>query len=235
LTPATRSRTTDVGEQEAVALEDPRIEALEVLRDSLRAEVEELAASRQRLVLAADADRRRTERELHDGAQQRLVGLVVNLQHARRLVDADPAGAAALLDGMRSELQEALDALRSLALRINPPLLEAGGLLTALRSAAAAAGIPTRVRVSVADIPPEAAGTVYSCCVEALEQAGDGVTAAITVREEVGMLCFEIVQDGSSSALAAIRDRVEGLGGQLSIESEPAQGVRISGSLPLSR
>jgi len=205
----------------------------------LRAEVEELAASRQRLVLAASADRRRIERELHDGAQQRLVGLAVNLQRARRLVDSDPAGTAALLDVMRRDLQEALDALRSLALRISPPLLEAGGLRTALRSAAAAACVPTQVQVSVAAIPPEAAGMVYSCFVEALEQAGDGVTAAITVREEEGMLVFEIVQDGSGSApaeeLASIRDRVGALDGRLSIESEPAQGVRISGSLPLSR
>jgi signal transduction histidine kinase len=166
------------------------------------------------------------------------VGLAVNLQYARRLVDADPAGAVTVLDGMRRDVQEALDALRSLALRINPPLLEAGGLRTALRSAAAAAGVPTQVQVSVAAIPPETAGTVYSCFVEALERAGDEVTAEITVDEQEGMLVFEIVQDGSGSApaeeLASIRDRVEAFGGRLSIQSEPAQGVRISGSLPLS-
>jgi signal transduction histidine kinase len=140
---------------------------------------------------------------------------------------------------MRRELQEALDALRRLALRINPPLLEAGGLRTALRSAAADAGVPTQVQVSGASISAEAAGTVYRCCVEALELAVDGVTAAITVREAGGMLVFEIVLDRSGSApagwLASMRDRVEALGGRLSIESEPAQGVRISGSLPLSR
>jgi len=155
------------------------------------------------------------------------------------VVDADPTAAAALLEGMRRDLHEALDALRSLALRINPPLLEAGGLRTALRSAAAAAGVPTQVQVSAADIPPEAAGTVFSCCVEALDQAGDGVTAAITGQEGGGLLDFEIVQDASGSApageLASIRDRIEALGGRLSIESAPAQGVRISGSLPLSR
>lgn len=226
-------------EPEAVALDDPRIESLEELHAGLLAEVEALAASRQRLVLAANADRRRTERELHDGAQQRLVGVAINLQYARRLVDADPARAVALLDVMRRDLQEALDALRSLALRINPPLLEGGGLRTALRSAAAAAGLPTQVHVSVAAIPSEAAGTVYTCFVETLEKAGDGVTASIHVQEDEGMLVFEIVQDGSGSApvqeLTSIRDRVEALGGRLSIESAPAQGVRISGSLPLSR
>jgi signal transduction histidine kinase len=91
----------------------------------------------------------------------------------------------------------------------------------------------------VGAIPSEAAGTVYACFVDAMEQAGDGVTAAITVHEEEGMLGFEIVQDGLGSApaeeLVSIGDRVEALGGRLSIESEPAQGVRISGSLPLSR
>ncbi|HZQ64877.1 MAG TPA: histidine kinase [Gaiellaceae bacterium] len=225
-------------EQEAVALTDPRVQALEESLDRLRAEVEELGASRQRLVRATDADRRRIERELHDGAQQRLVGLAVNLQHARKLVDADPAGAAMLLDEMRRDLQKALEALRSLAQRIHPPLLGAGGLRTALRSAAAAVGVPTDLHVSGTAINPEAATTVYRCWVEALEHAGEGVTAAITVHDEDGMLVFEIVQHGAGSTsadeLASIRDRVEALGGRLSIEPEPPQGVRISGSLPVS-
>ena len=96
-------------------------------------------ASRTRLVLAADADRRRIERELHDGAQQDLVGLAVKLQQARGLVDSDPAAAGVLVDEMRGDVQESLDRLRSLAQRIHPPQLEAGGLPAALRSAAASA------------------------------------------------------------------------------------------------
>src|SRR5438034_5694265 len=93
--------------------------------ERLRQEADELRASRARLVLAADADRRRIERELHDGAQQDLVGLAVKLQQARRLVDSDPAAAGVLVEEMRSDVQEALDRLRSLAQRIHPPQLEA--------------------------------------------------------------------------------------------------------------
>ena len=95
--------------------------------DQLHLEVGELLASRKRLVLAADADRRRIERELHDGPQQHLVALAVNLQLTRRLVDVDPAAARALLEEMGRDVQEALEGARKLAHRIYPPLLEAGG------------------------------------------------------------------------------------------------------------
>src|SRR5436190_5805478 len=115
--------------------------------ERLRQEADELRASRTRLVLAADADRRRIERELHDGAQQDLVGLAVNLQQARRLIATDPAAAAALVDEMRREVHEALDRSRALAQRIHPPQLEAGGLLAALRSAAASVRIRARIGV----------------------------------------------------------------------------------------
>jgi signal transduction histidine kinase len=196
--------------------------------------MEESRASRKRLVLAADAERRRIERELHDGAQQQLVALAVNLQHARRLVDDDPAAAAALLDEISLEVREALESLRRLAQRIYPPQLETGGLRTALRCAAAAAGVQTRIDVAETACRPEVAVTVYQCCAEALEQAADGTTATITVREEDALLVFEIVADGSDRDLAPMRERVEALGGRLTIESEPAQGLRISGSLPLA-
>src|SRR5207245_4843265 len=127
---------------------------------------------------AADADRRRIERELHDGPQQHLVALAVNLQLTRRLVDVDPAAARALLEEMGRDVQEALDGARKLAHRIYPPLLEAGGLGVALRSAAASVGVPTRVQVAAgAACPPEVAGTVYFCCVEALERVGAGAKA----------------------------------------------------------
>ena len=138
-------------------------------------------------MLAADADRRGIERELHDGPQQQLVALAVNLQHARRLVDADPAAAGALLEEMRRDVQEALDEARVLAHRIYPPLLEAGGLGAALRSAAASAGYPTRVQVAAGvAYPPEVAGAVYFCCVEALERMGAGASTTVTVGEEIG-------------------------------------------------
>lgn len=191
-------------------------------------------------MLAADADRRRIERELHDGPQQDLVAVAVNLQLARRLVDADPAAAGALLDGIRRDVQEALEHARALAHQIYPPLLEAGGLGAALRAVAESIGVPTRVQVdSGATRPPEVAGTAYFCCLEALERVCAGGRATVTIREEAGALAFEIVADGPGRAaatdLTGAQDRVEALGGRLTVASEPGAGFRVSGSLPLQR
>ena len=194
-------------------------------------------------MLAADADRRRIERDLHDGPQQLLVALAANLQLARLLADNDPAAATALLDEMRRDVQEALEQTEKLAHRIYPPLLEAGGLTVALRAAAVRVGVPTRIEVAAdAGYPPEVAGAVYFCCLEVLERAGDGARATVAVRDEEGALAFEVVEDGAGSAatvadrpLGRLRDRVEALGGQLTVQSEPGRGTRVSGSLPLSR
>jgi signal transduction histidine kinase len=213
------------------------------LRDSLdrsRLEVDELRASRKRLVLAADADRRRIERELHDGLQQHLVALVANLQLARRLMDVDSAAAGTLLDELRADVKETIEETRKLASRISPPLLEASGLGVALRSAAASIGVPTDVQVATdASFPPEVAGAVYFCCVEALEHIGAGTRATVTVHEEHRAFLFEIVAEGGGpyavADLAGVQDRVEALGGRLAIASEPGYGTRVSGSLPMSR
>jgi signal transduction histidine kinase len=194
----------------------------------------------RRLVLAADADRRRIERELHDGAQQDLVGLAVNLQQARGLIATDPAAAVALVDEMRRDAHEALDRSRALAERIYPPQLEAGGLLAALRSAAASVRVRTRIDVAAdGNLPPEVAATVYLCCVAALDHFHDRTTAAITVHEEDGTLAFEVVADPADletadEGLIAVRDRVEALGGRLSVGSGPGGGIRVAGALPLA-
>ena len=137
---------------------------------------------------------------LHDGVQQHLVALAVNLQLATRLVDADPAAAKALLDEMGRDVQQALDETAELAQRIYPPLLEAGGLAAALRAAAASAGVPSSVEVAAdARLPARGrAGAVYFCCLEALEHAGAGARATITVRDEEGALAFEVVEDGDA-------------------------------------
>jgi len=220
-------------------VEDPQHETQESL-DRLRSEVDSLRTSRRRLVLAADADRHRIERELHDGPQQQLVALAVNLQLARRLADHDPVATAALLDEMGRDVREALDGSRRLAERIYPPLLESGGLGVALRSAAEGAGIQTSVHVAADAYPAEVARTVYFCCVEALERMGRGAHSAVTVREEEGALVFDVVGDGAGSDAATaegdlprLRDRLEALGGGLTIASEPGGGTRVSGSLPL--
>jgi signal transduction histidine kinase len=193
--------------------------------------------------VAADADRRRIERDLHDGPQQQLVALAANLQLARQVADADPAAVKALLEEMGRNVQQALGETGELAHRIYPPLLDAGGLAVALRAAAVSVGVPTRIDVAAgAGYPPEVAGAVYFCCLEVLEGAGDGARATVTVRDEDGALVFEVVVDGAGSAapafnglLTRLRDRVEALGGQLTVRSEPGQGTRVSGSLPLSR
>jgi signal transduction histidine kinase len=222
---------------------DPRAETPKESLERMRLEAEELRASRARLVLAADADRRTIERELHDGPQQHLVALAVNLQLARQLAGPDPAAAKALLDEMGRDVQHALEEVRKLAHRVYPPLLEAGGLAAALRTAAVSVGVPTRIDVAAdASYPPEVAGAVYFCCLEVLERAGDGARATVAVRHEEGTLVFEAAEDGAGSeatvstgVLSRLRDRVEAFGGQLTVRSEPGRGTRVSGSLPLSR
>jgi signal transduction histidine kinase len=196
--------------------------------------VDELRASRARLVRAADTDRRTIERGLHDGLQQRLVALAASLELGRRTADADPEAMKALLVELRSDVQEALDEAAKLAHRIYPPLLDAGGLGAALRAAAAIAGVPTRVEVSGGDAyPTEVAATVYFCCVEVLDHAGAG--AIVEVRAEGDTLSFEVVADVAPADLGALRDRVEALGGSLTTGPDRSGGTRISGALPLSR
>jgi signal transduction histidine kinase len=190
---------------------------------------------RRRLVLAADDDRRRIERDLHDGPQQHLVALAANLQVARRLVDSDPEAAKALVDEMGRDVHQALDETRALAHRIYPPLLDAGGLGPALRATAAGLGVSARVELDVeATYPREAVAAVYFCCAEALELLALGVdSAAVNVRDDDDALVFEIVAEGSANPdLGRVRDRVQGLGGQVTVASEPGPRIRVSGVLP---
>ncbi len=228
----------EVHDRRSIALEARQVEALRETVDRLRLEVAELRASRERLVVAADADRHRTERDLHAGVQQCLVALAVNLQLAGPLADADPAAAKELLEDMGRDVQQALDETAQLAQRIYPPLLEAGGLAAALRSAAVSAGMPASVDVAPGvTYPPEIAATIYFCYLEALEHAGVGARTTVTVRDEEEAVAFEVVGTGASpdEGLDRLRDRVEALGGQLTIRSEPGGGTRVSGSLPVSR
>jgi signal transduction histidine kinase len=150
----------------------------------LRREIAELRASRERLALANDAERRSLERALHEGVQQLLVGLAANLQIATRSIDADPATAKQLLAETGHDAQQALEETRRLANRLYPPLLEAGGLGVALRSAAASANVPVRIDVAPgATYPPEIAGAVYFCCLVLFE----GVEAGPLPRGSTGI------------------------------------------------
>ena len=197
--------------------------------------LDELRAARARLVAAADAERRLLERDLHDGVQQHLVAFAVNLQHAAGLAETDPAAAKALLEEMSRDVQAALEETARLSQRIYPPLLEAGGLGTALRAAIMDAGLPAKLEVTArADHPPEAARAVYFSCLEILGQP-TASPAIVTVRDDEEALVFEVVVGGPLADLAHVRDRVEALGGELTIDSEPDGGMRVTGSVPLSR
>jgi signal transduction histidine kinase len=182
----------------------------------------------RQLVLAADADRRKIERELHDGVQQHLVALAVNLQLAERLVDDDPVAAEALLHEMGRDVKQALEETVQLAQRIYPPLLEAGGLAAALRAVASSTGVTSSVEVATTGTyPPEVVTTVYLCWFEALNSATAGAPVTIAVLEtEGGGLSFEI--RGCEPLPDRLRDRVEALGGEL-VSSD----ARVLGSLPV--
>jgi signal transduction histidine kinase len=202
----------------------------------LRREIEELRASRKRLALVADAERRGIERALHGGVQQDLVGLAANLEVAAGSVDSDPAAARALLDELRREARRALTEMQELANRIFPPLLDAGGLVPELRAAASREGVPARIDVDIdvaASSPPEIAGAVYFCALDSFERAPAGTPVVVSVRGEEGALAFEVVAECDLGAERRVPyDRVEALGGRVTITSE-GDRTTVTGSLPL--
>jgi signal transduction histidine kinase len=232
------------------ALQNARLDsALEATLDQLRQHAAELQASRARIVEAADAERRRIERNLHDGAQQHLVALAVKAGLARELLQRDPARAQALLAEFTADVHQAVEELRSLAHGIYPPLLSSEGLATALGAACRRSAIPARIEADgVRRYPPAIEAAVYFSCLEALQNAakyaGEGATACVRLREEEGTLVFQVADDGAgfdpaSSAAGAgmtnIRDRIGAIGGSVKVESEPGQGTRLSGAVPVAR
>ena len=204
--------------------------------DRLRVEIEKLRAAQERLVLAADADRRTIERDLHDGVHQHLVALATTLQLARLATDSDPAAVKALLEEMSRDVRQALDETALLAQSIYPSTLELGGLAALLRAAAVNAGVAATVDVSDGSShAPEVAMTVYLCWLALLARGSNETQVTIRVREAEDALTFELVGKAAESEadLDRLRDRVEALGGRLTIEPEPGGGIRLSGSLPL--
>jgi signal transduction histidine kinase len=235
--------------QVGLALHNVRLDsALQASLDELRLKAEELQASRARIVAAADAERRRIERNLHDGAQQRLVAVAVKLGLARRLVDADPEQTMGMLDELREELKDAVDELRNLAHGIYPPLLMDQGLAAALGSAAQRATLPTRVEAGpLGRYPSELEAATYFCCLEALQNAmkhaGPAATLWVRVWEEAGALRFAVTDDGvgfdpaakaTGTGFVNMRDRLGAIGGSLRVESSPGAGTSVLGVLPLA-
>ena len=205
---------------------------------------EKLAASRARVIEAADAERRRLERNLHDGAQQRLVGLALHLRLVEGALVDDPERARGLLTGANAQLDEALDELRELARGIHPAVLTDRGLEPALHSLVARSPVP----VTVAEVPkerlPEPVETAaYYVVAEALTNVAKYAkanAAMVRVSRDNGRAVVEIADDGigganvgGGSGLRGLADRVEVLDGRLRVESPPNGGTRIQAEIPL--
>jgi signal transduction histidine kinase len=239
LTAAEISLVTNVAAQAGLVLRNSQLTA------DLMARLEDLRQSRQRLVRAQDEARRRLERNIHDGAQQQLVALKVKLSLAERLIDKDPDKLRRALAQLKTETDEAVQSLRELARGIYPPLLADGGLLVALQAQAAKSSVPVKMEFGeVGRYLPETESAIYFCCLEALQniaKSAEATHACIRVAGHDGVLDFTVEDDGrgfdpkhirAGSGLQNMRDRIEALGGNLSIVSAPGEGTRIVGQVP---
>ena len=206
--------------------------------DRLRDEIDGLRTSRRRLVADADADRRAIEGELHDGVQQQLVALAVDLRRLAGLIDTDPIAARALLQELTSNVRTAMADTTALAGRIHPPLLAARGLPSALRSAAEGLGITIEVDAPTgAAYRSEITTAVYWTCVETLSYASRGSHATVSVIETDGLQRFDIRIDGRlpEVLLTRLRDRVEALDGGLTVDDRTGGGSLVQGWVAASR
>jgi signal transduction histidine kinase len=222
--------------------------ALQASLRRLRRQTDDLSASRVRIVLAADAERRRIERNLHDGAQQYLVALGVKVRLLQRLLGRDPKGAGEIGDELADDVERAIEALRDLARGIYPMLLSRGGLGPALGEACRMAGITARLHIgSLSRQSAEIEAAVYFCCVEALQNtarhAGAHAEATVQVWEADSALRFEVIDDGvgfatrrdaeNGAGLTNMNDRLGALGGFLEVESAPGAGTLVRGQVPV--
>ena len=226
---------------------------------ALRAELEDrhaelmsragdLRASRDRVIAAHDAERRRLERDLHDGAQQHLVALTVNLKLAQTISGRSPERAASLLAEQVDAARVAIETLTSLSRGIYPPLLAAEGLVSALRSAAATSSIAVTVDATVAARPPAAVeAALYFCCMESVQNAAKhSGSAGVSVRlvdrpgrwrlsvvdRGTGFDPRGVVVSGTGVGLVNMRDRLDAVGGTLSVESQPGRGTTVTAEVP---
>jgi signal transduction histidine kinase len=216
------------------------------LTEELRARIEDLQAAQKRLVSAQDAERRRLERNIHDGAQQQLVGLSVKLRLADGLLDRDVEKARELLIQLRTDTNDALEDLRDLARGIYPPLLADQGLGPALTGQARKVSIPVEVHVNgIGRYPQEVEAAAYFSCLEALQNVtkyAHASRAVVSLTGDDGQLKFEVSDDGSGfdpsrvgygTGLQGIADRLGALSGTLCVSSAQNAGTKVSGVIPV--
>ena len=208
--------------------------------------VAELRESRARILAAADDERRRIERDLHDGGQQRLVALRIRLELAQETMEQDPARTRRMLHRLGDDIDATIDELRSLAADVYPSLLAARGLPDAIRTAALQCPVPVSVEVKGSDrYLEEVESAAYFCCLEALQNvakhAPDAETVSVSLHRN-GDLRFEVRDDGPGfamngakpgSGLVNMHDRIDAVGGELAIRSRPGVGTEVVGTIPV--
>jgi signal transduction histidine kinase len=227
---------TRLSEADLVAQENVRLDA------ELQARLDELRESRARIVEAGYVARRKLERDLHDGAQQRLVGLALDLRLAREKVEENPKAAAAMLDEASAELAKATEELRELARGIHPAILSDRGLEAAVESLAQRAPLPVEIDASIdGRLPEPVEAAAYFVVSEALTNVvrhSGAERAQVGIRRENGRLVVAVTDDGSGGADAAgsglrgLSDRVAALDGRLELESPPGAGTRLRARIP---
>ena len=208
--------------------------------------IEELRASRQRLVAAQDEERRKLERDLHDGAQQQLVALAVQLKLARTMVDREPAKASGMLDALQASATDALADLRDLARGIYPQLLADGGLAAALEAQAGKSTVPTTMRSDgIRRYAREVETAVYYACLEALNNVAKyskASSATVSLSQANGTLTFTVADDGigfdtagvaQGTGLQGMADRLDAIGGDVRVRSAPGEGTTVTGTVPV--
>jgi len=224
-----------------IRLEQTQLEA------DLRASTADLAASRARLMETAAAERRRLERDLHDGVQQHLVGLRLKLEMATEVMREDPAHGERMLASVGRQMDDLLQEVRSLARGIYPSLLSQYGLGEALRAAARSSAVPVEVRGSrIGRYPEDLEVAVYFCCLEALQNvakhAGKDASATLALHQEGSEIRFEVQDVGvgfdpshaaAGHGLINMRDRIEAVGGTLTITSRRGRGTTVRGCVPV--
>jgi signal transduction histidine kinase len=200
-------------------------------------EEQELRDSRRRLVEAEHAVRRAIEGALHDGVQQHLTALALELRNAAALVETDPAAAKELLDEMARNNRQAIDEARALAELIYPSFVETGGLASALRAAAARSAVTAVIDGGIgSNQAPLTSSAVYWVCLEALSFASAGSEARIRLHERAGTIAFDVEIDRrpDHDRISALSDRIEALGGEVSVQPTEPDGSIIQGWVPLT-